>query len=171
MDLLDLEGHKDHLDPLVALATMDPLERVDLKDHLALVATLADADPLDLLDPVLNLLPTPQETKDHPDLRDHEAMEDHLETMDRQDSLVEMDRLDLRDLLAHKETPDPTVVLESLGSQDLKGTVEFVRNTAPWMVEFSSKMEPGDRFRASWHFSLFAFIFYPALVVIDKRKP
>jgi hypothetical protein len=61
-----------------------------------------------------------------------------LAVADRADLL---DRVDLKDNPVHRDDPANPVLLVP------KETVVSVRNTVPWMAEFSSKMEPDDRLR------------------------
>jgi hypothetical protein len=146
-------------DPLVAMETMELPVPPDPRDPLDLEETLDATDSLETPEPPLSLSPSSLETRDHKEISDHRVF---LET---QVPLVPMDSpatpdprdlpdpLDLRDLLATMDSPDPVDPL------DLRENAVFAPNIALWTVEFSSKMEQGDKQSAGQIFFYFFLVF------------
>lgn len=183
--------HYLHAEPahLVLLAQLDlpaPLEALDALDLLAAMEMMAPQanpdlrdlpDPLDNLEPMASLetqetqlsaLPTPLETQDHKETRDHKVLsviKEHLALM------ANLATPDLRDHLAHldpKDLPDPMATLDLVAHLDPRESVVSVRNTALWMVVFSSKMEPEDKQPQKFHSRM--MIFATALSIIYVIK-
>jgi hypothetical protein len=124
MLLQDPPDQKDHLDPLENLDQMDQLEM--------LVFPLR----ANLFNPVILAQLETQVHKDH---------QGHLVSLVEMDNQVPPDQKDQRDQRDHLEPMVFPDLKDPLGLLVPKENVVFARNTAPWMVEFSSKMVQGDR--------------------------
>ncbi|PAV86759.1 hypothetical protein WR25_17125 [Diploscapter pachys] len=89
---------------------------------------------------------TPGETLDHQDLLDHL---EHRATMEPLDPPDPKDLLDPMDPLVSTASLDLPARQENQAQQERR---EFARNTAPSMVECSSRTEPDDKFYEVRHF-------------------
>jgi hypothetical protein len=148
LEVLDLKVHLDHLDnlvPLAALAQMEPLLNLN-HQHLVLLAQLV--------------------------MLDHPAHLELLEPLDLPEDLANLDQKVPLDLL---EPLDPMVNPELLDKLVLLAVVEkkvSAPNTAPSMVESSSKMEPDDDKKkfvyifSVFHVKFFNPIFFKFLFIV-----
>ncbi len=67
--------------------------------------------------------------------------------------MVNQETQDPRDQLAHPDHRDPPEPMDNLDLADPpahRESVECAPNTAPWMEEFSSKMEPAVKLSNFW---------------------
>jgi len=132
---------------LVALEVMANLETQVPRVPLAPTETLAGPDFPDRLADQPNPLPTSPAT-----LADLGSLVSlvNLETMERTVSLVDQENQLPRDPLDSLVSLASLAEMASLVPQVVLVVLEkevFVPNTAPWMVEFSSKMALDDRYR------------------------
>jgi len=149
-----LQDHQDQLVPLDSpeipvtleqpdtqemLVVQDPSDLPDLPD----LAVLPDPpDPSELQETQQPALPIRKEMQDNQEMpaqKDHKEMPAHKDPLDPRAPLETRDHPVLEDL---PEKPEPP---ETLALQEMPETKENeanVPNTAVWMVESSSKMEP-----------------------------
>jgi hypothetical protein len=182
--------HLDPLDPKENQATPAQEDNPEIQDPTERQEAPALLDPkahLVALDPKAHLeMPEPQPLQPQPPLatlvhketQAHKVLPDLLEALERTLNLA------LKDPLDHQANLEATASLEPLDLRDQrdlldpKENVVFARNIAPWTVEFSSKMEHGDKnfdFPASpnYFFAIslqFFFLFFPffPFAAIDK---
>jgi hypothetical protein len=112
---------------------------LDLRDHLDLLEALANLEPL------VTQAKTPNRKTVEPEPQDQLGMpdrQDHPDQLVNQDNQADQDNLDQK---APTETPDPLETMDSPDTQERRELQAvlvrrvFARNTAPSMVEFSSK--------------------------------
>jgi len=128
--------------------------QLDIQETLVARDPLDPLDPLDLavlpapLDPLVGLatqriaFPMLMEILDHPD---HPAQKDHSEITDHKETLVILGLLETRDHPVLQDHPEVPETMETLARKVLPAIKEkevAAPNTAVWMVESSSKMEP-----------------------------
>jgi len=148
-------GRLDVLEPLAnqapqgALGLPEDLEAMDLPDHQDLLAHRALQDQLDQRGREEKLGDRLKAHRRYPENPEHRVNKDpqgHLVAKELPD---EMDKLGFQDPLALLEQVGLKDLRANLGHLDsleilvLKENVEFVQNTALWMVESFSRMELG----------------------------
>jgi len=146
----DLQGQLDRQDHQAMLdnqehqeipAKMHLPERLDRRDHLAHRDNQDNQDHLENLEPQLNLH---RHNQAHLDRQETLDLQGHLDHPGNQETMLDQDLLDQRGLLDHRdhqETMDSQELQEMLDNLEIQERRESVPNTAPSMVEFSSKTE------------------------------
>jgi len=155
----------DNPDKEVETQLPDPLDQKDPPDN---PETPEDLDNPETQEPQLNLKEPPLA---HLDQLETMVPLDNPEDPDNPEAMGNPEDLDPRDHLAHPETPDNPEAMdnpETLDNLVDPETRVSAPNTAPSMVESSSKMEPGDKQHITQDFRRTIILFFGCTIIFSK---
>jgi len=151
--ILAQPAHQDHqvhqelpatLDQTANQVTEAALHNQDHQDHQDPQERQVNQEirePQEAQAKTLNPKTLDQEPQDQPEMRDHQDHQDQQVNQDSQADQAHQDRKDRMEIQELQETMDNQDTQEKPEHQAAPERRVFARNTAPWTVEFSSRME------------------------------